>query len=260
MFRTGLNNGFSYKIDNNSGPFKNTWTPLNFGTSLLAWWDPSSGVVKDPATNRISSWIDRKENIILSQAAGGAQPLWTATGINSRPAIYFDGVRSLEKTYVANNAEMLQLSQASSAGWFGVIKPDISGSSDTLLAVPPGIVTTLWLKLHDTTNNYIGINRTTNTGHFFSCPSSTSAKLLGATITGSTVYGHFNTTISAGAVIDTAVSGNVGLSFMVGQRRVGIVDADNLNGHVGDIFIFRTALTNIQKSLLAEWSRKKWGY
>lgn len=233
------------------------WTPLWLGSSLLAWFDPDFGVTKDGGTNRVSAWAARYGGYSWAQDTGGAQPLWTATGVNSRPAFYFDGNRCLRATLGSSSDELLQLSQAASAGWFGIIKADVAAASDTLLGVPPGTTTTFWLKL----TPYVQATRTTSTGHFFtpSVSPGTNTTLLGGTIESGTLYGHANEYKSAGAAVDTGTPEKVGVDMVLGQRRTATVDSDNLVGYVGDLVFLRTAPTAQQKTDLLRWARAKWG-
>jgi len=64
-------------------------TPVPYAVSgLVAWFDATIGVTKD-GSNRVSAWSDRVNSHSISQAVGGSQPLYSATGFNSRPGIQF---------------------------------------------------------------------------------------------------------------------------------------------------------------------------
>lgn len=61
------------------------WTPLNLGSALIAWWDPSQGVVQN-ATG-VVSWADRVGGVVASYITANSQPSWSPTARNGRPGI-----------------------------------------------------------------------------------------------------------------------------------------------------------------------------
>lgn len=62
---------------------------------LLAWFQPASDYVTKDGSNRVSGFEDRYSGYSAEQASGPAQPLWSATGIGGKPAIFYDGARYL---------------------------------------------------------------------------------------------------------------------------------------------------------------------
>ena len=69
------------------------WTPLNLGSALAVWWDPTVGVAMD-ASNNVTSWTDRVSGVVASKTAANA-PTWSATARNGKPGLLFSGVQIL---------------------------------------------------------------------------------------------------------------------------------------------------------------------
>lgn len=68
------------------------WTPLVLGASLLAWWTADRpDLITMDGSSRVSSWRDVVGGYDAVQATQAAQPIWSATGFNTRAAIAFDG-------------------------------------------------------------------------------------------------------------------------------------------------------------------------
>lgn len=80
-------------------------------TDLAAWVDFLSDWVTKDVSDRVSAVEDRYGGHSFEQSSGPAQPLWSATGINSQPAIYCTGGDYLA-TVTATLANALDQSQA----------------------------------------------------------------------------------------------------------------------------------------------------
>ena len=68
------------------------WTPDELGAALVADFDASllSSLTLD-GSNRVSAWVSRVGGISAAQGTQDKQPIYSATGLNSLPAIGFDG-------------------------------------------------------------------------------------------------------------------------------------------------------------------------
>ena len=65
-----------------------SWTPAQL-TNLRGWWDAALGIT---IATGVSQWDDQSGNgNNLLQAVGVSQPTVTASAINGRPGILFDG-------------------------------------------------------------------------------------------------------------------------------------------------------------------------
>lgn len=64
------------------------WTPSQLGASLQLWLNAKKGISLN--SGDVSSWADLSgKNRNVSQATGGQQPAFSATGYNNRPAVVF---------------------------------------------------------------------------------------------------------------------------------------------------------------------------
>lgn len=75
-----------------SARFSTPWTPASLGASLLALWDAERSDLVTRSGGAVSSWQDVVGGYEAAQAAGGAQPGYSAGGFNGRPVIVGDGI------------------------------------------------------------------------------------------------------------------------------------------------------------------------
>lgn len=68
---------------------KKRWSPNELESSLLAWWDASSGVTV--TGSGVSAWVDRKGGLSLAQATDAARPAYSPTSFNGFAGLTFDG-------------------------------------------------------------------------------------------------------------------------------------------------------------------------
>lgn len=68
-----------------------TWSPLELGSKLMAWWDAEDVSSLSVAGGAVAGWTDLKGGMVLAQATSGFKPTWSATGFNGRPVVTFDG-------------------------------------------------------------------------------------------------------------------------------------------------------------------------
>lgn len=72
-------------------PVANPWTPANLA-STAAWWDASDASTLTVASGTASAWTDKKNGIVASNSTAAQQPAYSATALNSKPGLTFDGV------------------------------------------------------------------------------------------------------------------------------------------------------------------------
>lgn len=69
------------------------WTPADLGASLALWLDADDASTITLNGSTVSQWDDKSGNSRhASQAVAASQPTYTAAGLNSKPALVFDGV------------------------------------------------------------------------------------------------------------------------------------------------------------------------
>lgn len=96
-------------------------------TGLLGWYDADSEFVTKDGSNYVSAWADKSgQGNHLSQGTGANQPLWVASGQNSRPLVRFNGVAHVMQSESFTQAQpitvyfaMKQVSWNYGDGWFG---------------------------------------------------------------------------------------------------------------------------------------------
>ena len=69
-----------------------SWTPMDLGAKLLAWWSADRFDLLTFAGSNVSAWNDVVAGISLTQATSGARPVYSATAMNGDPGITFDGI------------------------------------------------------------------------------------------------------------------------------------------------------------------------
>lgn len=70
-----------------------TWSPLDLGPSLLAWWDAERpDLITRDGSGFVSSWRDVVAGYDVTQPTAGLQPVYGATSFGGRPGITSDGV------------------------------------------------------------------------------------------------------------------------------------------------------------------------
>jgi hypothetical protein len=67
------------------------WTPFNLGADLLAFWDAEQASSLTMSAGAVSNWADRVAAYALSQSVGGNKPIYSDTGLGTRPGVTFDG-------------------------------------------------------------------------------------------------------------------------------------------------------------------------
>lgn len=67
------------------------FSPGALGSSLLGYWDAEIASSLSTSGSNVTAWRDLVSGHEVAQATADNQPAYSATGINSRPALSFDG-------------------------------------------------------------------------------------------------------------------------------------------------------------------------
>lgn len=70
------------------------WSPLDLGSSLLAWWNADLADLISLSGSNVTAWTDCKAGITVSQAVDASRPTYSATGFNGLPAVSGNGTSS----------------------------------------------------------------------------------------------------------------------------------------------------------------------
>jgi len=65
------------------------WSPLDLAP--YAWWDAEQPETLTLTGTSVSAWADAAHGHTLRQLNQGSRPVWSATALNGRPGILFDG-------------------------------------------------------------------------------------------------------------------------------------------------------------------------
>jgi hypothetical protein len=77
----------------NGATFGSSWTPAALGSALALWLDADDASTITLNGSTVSQWNDKSGNgRNVSQATAANQPTLTASGLNGKPVLTFDGV------------------------------------------------------------------------------------------------------------------------------------------------------------------------
>lgn len=89
MTLAGIFAGVLQQQGGGGGP---AFDPLSYGSPFHAFWAEDPNWTNPGDGNAVSSWRnDGSNGVAATQATGANQPLYLSSGINSRPALDFDG-------------------------------------------------------------------------------------------------------------------------------------------------------------------------
>lgn len=224
---------------------------------LLAWFDPDAAYVTKAGTpERTSSWVSREGNAYtLVQAAGPAQPEWSATGIQSRPAMLYDGAQYLDG---AGGLATL-LSGAVAFSVVSVIRPLFTGTRSIWAFNPAGAGLESRLAYYRLNVVEYAATYTQRDG-------------VGTTLTATTTAlpaPSWWTTLHTGSAVSFQIDGaNVAggadtrapnvVSFSTGGRLSGGAWGVYLRGWIADVIVYDHALTAAELAVINAWVRRKY--
>lgn len=217
--------------------------------NLAVWLDASdSATITKDGSNRVSQWNDKSGNSNHAvQATLANQPIYSATGLNSLPALTQTGspqCMALTTNLTGSNYTLFMVSKLNSVisqGFFGRnVGAGIAagglilfGSTPTFSLFDQGIDEADW-----------NITISTGTSYIFSAISNT--------VAGSSL-GYINSTLQT----RTGVSGST-YSFeigLVGSRRQDIY---NLNGAYSEALIYQANLSDADHTKVINYLTTKW--
>lgn len=106
------------------------WSPFALGSSLLFWWDADRPDLISQSGGAVSSWTDIIQGCAVAQGTGGNQPIYSATGFNSRSGgITFDGTDDYLRG--TTNLSALPTGAAPSEEWWLVDQTAAAADTNT---------------------------------------------------------------------------------------------------------------------------------
>ncbi len=231
--------GSTYTTD--AGPVVAAASPLDIAGCAL-WLDgaDSSAASMTLDGTAVSTWKDKSGNGRDFTASGSARPTLTASGLNGKSVLTFDGDDQL-----TNPTNVIGLSSVtlfsvffrSSGTYGGVIT---SGSTDSSPA----------LLVENTTAAVRGVGQVSQSAGGYTGP----AVVSGRVESGSTSF------FTDGLLRDSdASSGSflAGTSTAIGTYR--LTAANYLNGYIAEIIAYPTALTTAQRASVEAYLAQRWG-
>ena len=115
-------------------------------SGLANWWDASVASTVTLNGTTVSSWANRASGPALGQDTAGAQPTYTAAGVNGKNVLTFDGgdVLSASATYGTQSNTLFLVARSNSdvafAGFFCLTPPsgNDNGNSNSILVEQAG--------------------------------------------------------------------------------------------------------------------------
>jgi len=84
--------GFNRRRSSGAAPPPAAWTPTALGSALALWLDAEDAASITLNGSTVSQWRDKSgNNRHASQATAANQPTYSATGLNGKPTLTFDG-------------------------------------------------------------------------------------------------------------------------------------------------------------------------
>ena len=245
--------------------------------SPAVWLDSTDVSTLTMSSNRVSQWNDKSGNgTHFTQGDGGRQPLYEVTGMNGKPAIYFDGARCLDKT-----AYQLFSTTSSPVTMFFVTRLLQTTSQNIYftfnVSTSPGCQNLECGYYSDGTGNGVGpihgIHRGCSQG-IRTSQQTYSATEVGMFQIKSTGSAPNHVVYRSGGVEQTVLTATSGTSLMSpgsyvtinGSMRIGgRKDSDSSGfdsifiGHVAELIIFKSELSlpviqNVEKYLMGRWN------
>jgi len=226
------------------------WTPANITTAL--WLDAADASTITESGGVVSQWNDKSGNgRNFAQFTSTAQPALTASGLNSKAIIGFDGNDSLTANFslsVTSESIFAVLKYASTSSGFARIFSQSDGGED-----------------FSTTGHYIPLIRDGNAARLASFAAGGSRSqifldyntwgIAGSIHTGSQITNHLNATAGS------AFSHTLNKTFT--RFALGTQLASNLggflNGSIAEVILLPAAATETQRQKLEGYLAHKWG-
>jgi hypothetical protein len=225
-----------------------SWTPAALGASLALWLDADDASTLTLNGSTVSQWNDKSGNARhVSQATAANQPTLTASGLNGKPVVTFDGVNDRLVTAsttlgITNSASLIVVAQPSSR------TPPEQGiaGSDSL---------TNRFGLFITGSNAMRWNPISG-GSTVQAISVTGAQILvGTAQSGNSALFRNGTSIATGTAA-TATMENT--PFNIGNMLPGTT-LPHFSGPIAEVLVLPSSLSTTDRQLLEGYLAWKWG-
>lgn len=229
-------------------------------SGLQAWYDASDAASITDSGGAVSQWNDKSGNTRhLVQATGGAKPTTGSATLNGKNVLALDGgdhLLYLGNTAIGPNASVfIVCEQLVSVVNAGIFVPFASSSSDDYNTPNAFCLTT------GDASNFFNAVRTLSViadypGVGVMPAAVWTARLTSAGATALYRNGGTPNSASAANTYGTADSG-----LLIGARYIGgTYGTANLNGNIGEIVAYDSALSTTNMNLVGNYLAAKWGF
>jgi hypothetical protein len=228
---------------------KSTGFPTSAASALVLWLDATQGasIVK---STQVGTWMDRSgKNHHVTQAIAASQPLWIASAIGSKPAMYFDGTSS----ELVSDAAVLNASVASAIivhrvepfGTEAIILGNGSAGSGGGFAIRT-----------QPTQDSIGLSFAATTGYSLSNWNT----IGGSPVPGLSYVGWNSTDVTwvRGGTSSTISHAASYLSTSALLKLGGVSGLEPYRGYLGEVMLFNRELTISERNAILSQLQAKW--
>jgi hypothetical protein len=235
-----------------------TWTPTELGSALALWLDAddASTIILNGST--VSQWRDKSGNARhASQATAANQPTYSATGLNGKGTLNFDGTND-SMTIIGGNIPLhTALSGDNNHSATMLIFPEMTSNLPVLFHSPLGGGGYLFLfELNNPGLYWIysstGPQRVYNSGFTVNTPSFFTANKTNAT-TGDL---YLNGAIQSSFTGALGATPTISSAFLLGSYST---PSFNYKGKFGEIIFTEFSLSTTDRERLEGYLAWKWG-
>ena len=241
-----------------------TYFPGGVGNANLSLWldanDPTT--ITKNGSNQISNWKDKSSTssvLSVAQSTLGNEPVFTSSGINSKPSISFTGssVQYFSLQASSGPAANTYFQGYSNFSHFSVYN-QTNNTQTTLYGKE--LIWKTQLRPSNAGFNFYASGSGTGWGTSLS---TTGAITMGSNVLLSAIYnssGNYNAYAESGSQGSTPL-GNQVLGTNANNFQVGTYNSggEPLTGQIGEILLFNTNVTNTQRVIIENYLSTKWG-
>lgn len=228
-----------------AGPSAGSFDPLSL--SPTAWWKADSLALSNGAA--VSSWADSSGNSnTATQATGALQPTYNTTGLNSHPAVSFDGGDVLTIPVAVDLLKPFTFAAALKVTNFAADRTLLAGNG----------MTGIHIRINNTTG-FPNLDKQGTAGIGTATTAMTAATPARLVITydGSGNYAFFVNAVAAGSGTNNQTFSGAGPGLIGAAADTGA--SQPLIGFVGDMLMFNTALSTANRQSVETYLATKYG-
>ena len=213
-------------------------------SGLKLWLKADAGVTYD-GSNRVSAWADQSGQGNNASASGDERPVYSASGLNSKPTISFNG--SAQVLTITDNASL----DFSTMSAYLVIKRDDDGGQNDVVFIKNGSSTSDAavygiVLFSDATNWVVGMDKGGGWGDNFTDfdVSDNLPKIIGYRVNSSNLFAHQNGSLSSDLGGGTIPSTNGTLQIGGYNQSFDNPSGEWFFGKISEVIFYDTSLSS----------------